>query len=171
MPIFRLEDDKLIIAQETNVAKSVKSASIRDSDETHHQHKPMQQTLLYTPPTQGIKYIGSKLKFIPHVLELVKKVNPKTILDGFSGTTRVSQAFAKLGYTVISNDTAPWSEVFGTAICSIQNRKKRINPSLTISMLCHLWTAGSRKTTAGTPTVDAQSKQRTQKTVAASQHP
>ena len=45
-----------------------------------------------TPPTQSIKYIGSKLKLIPQVLELVKKVDAKTILDGFSGTTRVSQA-------------------------------------------------------------------------------
>ena len=85
----------------------------------------MQQTLPHsrTPSTEGIKYIGSKLKLIPQVLELVKKVNAKTILDGFAGTTRVSQAFAKLGYTVISNDIAPWSEVFGT--CYLLNAKPR----------------------------------------------
>lgn len=75
------------------------------------------------PPTEGIKYIGSKLKLIPQVLELTKKVNAKTILDGFAGTTRVSQAFAKLGYTVISNDVAPWSKVFGT--CYLLNAKPR----------------------------------------------
>ena len=88
-------------------------------------HKSMQQTLWYfhDPPTQGIKYIGSKLKLIPQVLELVKKVNAKTILDGFAGTTRVSQALAKLGYTVICNDVAPWSEVFGT--CYLLNTKPR----------------------------------------------
>ena len=83
----------------------------------------MQQTSLHTPPTQSIKYIGSKLKLIPQVLELVKKVDAKTILDGFSGTTRVSQALAKLGYTVISNDIAPWSKVFGT--CYLLNTKPR----------------------------------------------
>ena len=85
----------------------------------------MQQTSLSydSPPTQSIKYIGSKLKLIRHILELVKKVNAETILDGFSGTTRVSQALAKLGYTVISNDIAPWSKVFGT--CYLLNTKPR----------------------------------------------
>ena len=78
---------------------------------------------LHAPPTQSIKYIGSKLKLIPQVLELVKKVDAKTILDGFSGTTRVSQALAKLGYTVISNDIAPWSKVFGT--CYLLNTKPK----------------------------------------------
>lgn len=76
-----------------------------------------------TPSTQSIKYIGSKLKLIPQVLELVKKVNAKTILDGFAGTTRVSQALAKLGYSVICNDIAPWSKVFGT--CYLLNTKSR----------------------------------------------
>ena len=85
----------------------------------------MQQTLPYLriPSTEGIKYIGSKLKLIPQVLELVKKVNAKTILDGFAGTTRVSQALAKLGYTVICNDVAPWSKVFGT--CYLLNTKPK----------------------------------------------
>ena len=85
----------------------------------------MQQTSLSydPPPTQSIKYIGSKLKLIRHILELVKKVNAETILDGFSGTTRVSQALAKLGYTVISNDVAPWSKIFGT--CYLLNTKPK----------------------------------------------
>ncbi|MXV75772.1 DNA methyltransferase [Candidatus Poribacteria bacterium] len=85
----------------------------------------MQPTFLslHAPPTESIKYIGSKLKLIPQVLELVKKVNAKTILDGFAGTTRVSQALAKLGYTVICNDVAPWSEVFGR--CYLLNTQPR----------------------------------------------
>jgi adenine-specific DNA-methyltransferase len=84
------------------------------------QHTPLSYN---TPPTQSIKYIGSKLKLIPQVLELVKKVDAKTILDGFSGTTRVSQALAKLGWTVICNDVAPWSKIFGT--CYLLNTKPR----------------------------------------------
>ena len=52
------------------------------------------------PQTEGIKYAGSKLKLLPYILELAQKVKPQTVFDGFSGTTRVSQAFAKVGYKV-----------------------------------------------------------------------
>ena len=65
------------------------------------------------PPTEGIKYAGSKLKLLPHILQLIKKVKPRTVLDGFSGTTRVSQALAQTGHRVIANDLSAWSEVFG----------------------------------------------------------
>jgi len=75
------------------------------------------------PPTEGVKYAGSKLKLLPYILRLIKKVNAKTVLDGFSGTTRVSQALAKSGYQVLSNDIAVWSEVFGT--CYLLNKKTR----------------------------------------------
>jgi len=74
------------------------------------------------PRTEGIKYAGSKLKLLPHILHLTKKVEAKTVLDGFSGTTRVSQALAKSGYKVLCNDIAVWSEVFG--ICYLLNDKK-----------------------------------------------
>lgn len=74
------------------------------------------------PETEGIKYAGSKLKLIPHILRLVNRVSPKTVLDGFAGTTRVSQALAKQGYTVICNDIAVWSQVFGT--CYLLNDKE-----------------------------------------------
>ena len=66
-----------------------------------------------TPATEGIKYAGSKLKLLPHILELAARVEPRTVFDGFSGTTRVSQAFAQCGYRVIANDIAVWSRVFG----------------------------------------------------------
>ena len=94
----------------------------------------MQQTppCLNVPSTEGIKYAGSKLKLIPQILELTKKVDSKTILDGFSGTTRVSQAFAKLGYDVICNDIAPWSKVLGTCYLLNTNRNRNINPLLPI---------------------------------------
>ena len=66
-----------------------------------------------TLQTEGIKYAGSKLKLLPHILQLAQKVKPQTVFDGFSGTTRVSQAFAQSGYRVIANDIAVWSKVFG----------------------------------------------------------
>jgi adenine-specific DNA-methyltransferase len=65
--------------------------------------------------TQGIKYAGSKLKIIPYILESIKDLQIKTVLDGFSGSTRVSQAFAQAGFEVTSNDIAYWSEVCAKA--------------------------------------------------------
>jgi adenine-specific DNA-methyltransferase len=72
------------------------------------------------PRTEGIKYAGSKLKLLPYILQLVRKVRPRTVLDGFSGTTRVAQALAQSGYRVVANDLAVWSEIFGR--CYLLNR-------------------------------------------------
>ena len=84
--------------------------------------KPLFEGHSYEVPyTEGIKYAGSKLKLIPHILDLVAKVGPSTVLDGFAGTTRLSQALAKRGYTVYCNDIAVWSEVFGR--CYLLNDK------------------------------------------------
>ena len=51
----------------------------------------------FIPQTEGIKYAGSKLKIIPYITQLLMNTKGvKSVLDGFSGTTRVSQAFAQL---------------------------------------------------------------------------
>ncbi len=63
--------------------------------------------------TEGIKYAGSKREIIPTLLAIAKQLEVKTVFDGFSGTTRVSQAFAKAGFRVWANDIADWSYVFG----------------------------------------------------------
>lgn len=76
-----------------------------------------------TPATEGIKYIGSKLKVLPYILRLINQVKPKTVLDGFAGTTRVSQALSKLGYRVFCNDIAVWTQTFGN--CYLLNYKSR----------------------------------------------
>ncbi len=62
---------------------------------------------------EGIKYSGSKMKLLPYILSIVKTLPVKSVLDGFSGTTRVSQALANNNYQVISNDLSYWSQVFG----------------------------------------------------------
>lgn len=72
-----------------------------------------QDIVVDAPTTEGIKYAGSKLKLLPYILQLVQKVKPHTVLDGFSGTTRVSQALAQTGHRVIANDLSVWSEIFG----------------------------------------------------------
>ncbi len=93
---------------------------------THFTHKLLHKAHLIQPGqlsfddshfqgsivTEGIKYSGSKLKLLPYILALIKSVPVKKVFDGFSGTTRVSQALALCGYQVISNDTAIWSKVF-----------------------------------------------------------
>lgn len=73
--------------------------------------------------TEGVKYAGSKRKIIPILLELIRPLKIKTVLDGFSGTTRVSQAFKKSGYIVYSNDIAIWAKVF--AECYLLNKKPK----------------------------------------------
>lgn len=81
------------------------------------------EVILHAPRTEGIKYAGSKLKLLPYILQLAGQVGTNTVLDAFSGTTRVSQALAQSGYQVISNDIAVWSELFAT--CYLLNGKGR----------------------------------------------
>ena len=71
--------------------------------------------------TEGFRYTGSKKAIIPHIHNLVKDLPVRTVLDGFSGTTRVSQFFAKNGYNVISNDISIWSKTAG--VCYLQNNR------------------------------------------------
>ena len=100
--------------------------------ETHLTPKAKQRDLtqfhLFREPsshiqTEGIKYSGSKLKLLPYILSIVHSLPVKRIFDGFSGTTRVSQAFAKYGYQVVANDLSIWSKVFGE--CYLKGKKSR----------------------------------------------
>ena len=65
--------------------------------------------------------------------EAIKDLDIVSILDGFSGSTRVSQAFAKSGYIVTSNDISIWSKVFATAY--LLNKQR---PSYYNEMIEHL---------------------------------
>ena len=85
------------------------------------------------PPTEGVKYAGSKLRLLPQILGLTKKTGAKSVFDGFSGSTRVSQAFAKTGYRVVSNDISEWSRTFGT--CYLRNTR---NPQEYQPLIDHL---------------------------------
>jgi adenine-specific DNA-methyltransferase len=69
----------------------------------------------WAPVTEGIKYAGAKTKLLPIILRAVEEYHPSTVLDGFSGSTRVTQALAKCGYTVVSTDLSVWSECLATA--------------------------------------------------------
>ena len=77
---------------------------------------------LIIPKTYGIKYAGSKLKIIPYIVSLINELKDvKTVLDGFSGTTRVSQALAQLGYHTTASDISVWSDV--VANCFLKSSK------------------------------------------------
>lgn len=59
-----------------------------------------------------IKYLGSKRTLIPVLTALGEASGAKTALDLFTGTTRVAQAFKKLGMTVTASDVASYAECF-----------------------------------------------------------
>lgn len=75
----------------------------------------------YQIKTQGIKYAGSKRLILSTLLELMRPLNIRTVFDGFSGTTRVSQALKQAGYMVYANDIAVWSKIFSQ--CYLLNKK------------------------------------------------
>ncbi len=85
------------------------------------------------PTTEGINYAGSKLKLLPQILDMSSTTGAKSVFDGFSGSTRVSQLFAQAGYRVVSNDVAEWSKTFAT--CYLKNWK---NPREYQSLIDHL---------------------------------
>jgi adenine-specific DNA-methyltransferase len=88
--------------------------------------------IIDTPKTQAIKYTGSKLKLLTYILSMSKRIsgnkNNVTVFDGFSGSTRVSQAYAKSGYRVYANDAAPYSKVFNTAFLLNTKNPKEYKP-------------------------------------------
>lgn len=52
-----------------------------------------------------IKYLGSKRTLIPSILNAVRQVDgARTVIDLFSGTSRVGHALKASGYRVLSND-------------------------------------------------------------------
>lgn len=58
--------------------------------------------------TYGVKYIGSKAALVPHILDCIEKNIPagsiRSVIDVFTGTTRVAQAFKAQGWKVQTSD-------------------------------------------------------------------
>jgi adenine-specific DNA-methyltransferase len=50
------------------------------------------------------------------------------VFDGFSGSGRVSQVYARLGYEVYANDIAPYAQVFNTAFLLNKARPETYQP-------------------------------------------
>ncbi len=83
--------------------------------------------------TEGVKYAGSKLRLIPQILELARRVEARSVFDGFTGTTRVAQAFAQTGYRVVASDISAYSKVFGE--CYLLSKK---TPKYYADLVAHL---------------------------------
>ena len=63
-----------------------------------------------------IKYIGSKRKLVPHILNQIQGLGDVSrVCDIFTGTTRVAQACKRAGIYVSANDLASYSEVLAGA--------------------------------------------------------
>lgn len=71
--------------------------------------------------TYGIRYLGSKNKILPLIIEVVDNLpkRDKKVLDVFTGTTRVAQAFKMHGYDVTTSDLSWAAEAYSNAfICN-----------------------------------------------------
>lgn len=66
-----------------------------------------------------IKYIGSKRVLVPLLTEVVAQIAPLgSVLDLFSGTSRVGHALKRRGYRVVANDHNAYAAAVGT--CYVQ---------------------------------------------------
>ena len=69
--------------------------------------------------TNGVKYIGSKASLLEQITSFVDTHLPpgfpKTLIDVFTGTTRVAQAFRSKGWTVTTSDLSWASEAYANA--------------------------------------------------------
>lgn len=63
--------------------------------------------------TYGVKYIGSKNKINPYIQNIVDSLSGvDTVIDCFTGTTRVAQLFKMMGKTVITSDKSWAAEAY-----------------------------------------------------------
>ncbi|MFK7883216.1 MAG: DNA adenine methylase [Phycisphaerales bacterium] len=74
-----------------------------------------------------IKYIGSKRVLLPTLCGIVRSLpEVRTVVDLFSGTSRVGHALKGEGYRVISNDFTEYAHTLAT--CYVQADRERMLP-------------------------------------------
>ena len=75
-----------------------------------------------------IKYLGSKRTLLPLILQAVRAAPEATsVLDLFSGTSRVGHALKAAGYRVLSNDHNAYAAAL--ARCYVQADRERVGPA------------------------------------------
>jgi adenine-specific DNA-methyltransferase len=68
-----------------------------------------------------IRYMGSKFRLIPHLLQTFEEVGGRTALDAFAGSGIVSYALKAMGYSVVSNDFLNFPSVISRATVANQS--------------------------------------------------
>lgn len=71
--------------------------------------------------TNGIRYLGSKNKILPLIIEVIGNLPKRDnkVIDVFTGTTRVAQALKLHGYDVTTSDLSWASEAYSNAfVCN-----------------------------------------------------
>ena len=71
-----------------------------------------------------IKYLGSKRQLAPLIGDAAQALEARAAADLFAGTTRVGQELRRRGITVLSSDTAAYSEDFGIAYLEESDRRR-----------------------------------------------
>ncbi len=72
-----------------------------------------------------IKYLGSKRRLLPQITALVRAVpGARTVLDLFSGTSRVGHALKREGYRVLANDHNAYAHALAT--CYVQADREHL---------------------------------------------
>lgn len=72
-----------------------------------------------------IKYLGSKRLLVPHIAGVVRALGPgvRSVIDLFSGTSRVGHALKRDGYRVLANDHNAYAHALAT--CYVQADRER----------------------------------------------
>ena len=80
--------------------------------------------------TKGVRYLGSKNKLVPLITEVIEGLDleEKTLIDVFTGTTRVAQAFKSLGYEVTTSDLSWASETYSHAMVCNDGNIEHLQP-------------------------------------------
>ena len=72
-----------------------------------------------------IKYLGSKRRLIPSIVGVVAALpEARSVLDLFSGTSRVGLALKAAGYRVVANDHNAYAATL--ARCYVQADRERL---------------------------------------------
>lgn len=83
--------------------------------------------------TSGIKYIGSKFNLLDQIIAIVKKhvkTGPEpSMIDAFTGTTRVAQAFRQHGWRTQTSDLSWASECYAQTFLQT-NKNEHLAPAI-----------------------------------------
>lgn len=86
-----------------------------------------------------IKYIGSKRLLVPRIVELVRRLPAvESVLDLFSGTSRVGHALKAAGYRVTANDHTRYAHTLAQCYVAADRRLLATRAEAVLAELSHL---------------------------------